>query len=60
MRKPREIKPKVSQAQRLFSKFGGASRLYEIMKLIGCKRNKASIYKWDYGIMAGRKVGLAG
>lgn len=42
------------QAERVMAKFGGAQRLVEAMKRIGCDYNVASLYKWTYPRPKGR------
>lgn len=37
-----------SQAERIFTKFGGVRRLVECMKVAGFEYNTATVYKWSY------------
>ncbi len=37
-----------TQAERIFAKFGNATRLHQYLVAIGRPYNKASIYKWSY------------
>jgi hypothetical protein len=38
----------ITQAERIFKKFGGASRLALLIKTAGFDINTASVYKWNY------------
>jgi hypothetical protein len=50
---------KLTQAERIFSKFGGPTRLFNIMCLIGKRgRDKATIYRWNYSRARGGTDGL--
>jgi hypothetical protein len=39
--------PKRTQAQRIYDKFGGALRLYEVLKEIDRPKSISSIYRWN-------------
>lgn len=48
----------ISQAQRVFRKFGGPARLSHILKAIGRPKTYTALYFWDYPLEKGGGGGL--
>ena len=48
----------ISQAQRIFAKFGGVSKLVNALADVGAKRDRTTVYRWNHAKAKGGTGGL--
>lgn len=54
---PKTAPGEYTQAQVIFSKFGGPGKLCQALRAIGCKYERSTVYRWNYSRKRGGSEG---